>query len=132
MKHAMDELYTVYNSMNNKTKLVTLAFVQENNIPTPKYTDRHKHLVYARACSSHLTSKKPLRALDAHEEIKLVYLFGESTWFDTQEELDAYREEYHAQRAQEIARNKMKKEIAAILDTMSTAEIEVVLASLQK
>lgn len=130
MKHDMNELYTVYNSMNNKTKLVTLAFIQENNIPTPKWTDRHEHLVYAHACSSHLTSKKPLRALDAHEEIKLVYLFGESTWFDTQEELDAYREEYHTQRAQEIARNKVKKEIAAILDTMTIEELRTVLATL--
>ena len=59
-----------------------------------------------------------------------VYLYGEKTWFDTKEERDAYREKMSKERAEEIARNKVKKEIAAILDQMTTEELETVLATL--
>jgi len=59
-----------------------------------------------------------------------VYLYGEKTWFDTKEERDAYREEMRDERAEETARNKVKKEIAAILDQMTTEELETVLATL--
>jgi hypothetical protein len=132
MKHAITEIYAIYNEINNQKKLATLDFIQENEIVIATPRNRGSHLVYARPCSGHVNNNKPVKVLDAHNKTKLLYLFGEKTWFDTQEELDQHRAEYQAQRAEETARNKAKKEIAAILDTMSTAEIEAILASLQK
>ena len=132
MKHSINELYYIHNELDNQKKLATLAFIQENEIVIATPRNRGSHLVYARPCHSHLNNNKPVKVLDAHHKTKLVYLFGEKTWFDSQEELDQHRAKYQAQRAAETARNKLKKEIAAVLDTMSTEEIAALLASLQK
>lgn len=130
MKHNINELYRVYNTVNNKSRLVTLEYVQANNIAIPSHRDRDNHLVYATTESYHTNNNKPLRVLDVNDTIKLVYLFGEKTYFDSQEELDAYREEYKREQTLSIERNKVKKEILAKLDNMSTSELIKILEGL--
>lgn len=58
------------------------------------------------------------------------YLYGEKTWFDSREERDAYRIERAANREEETKRNAMLKAIMAHYKTMSTEELEQVIATL--
>lgn len=131
MKHNIEELYRVYNNTNNKSKLVTLEYVQANNIATPSLRDKNKHLVYARPEIAHVNNNKPVKVLDVNDTIKLVYLFGEKTYFDSQEELDAYRQEFQKEQALSKERNAVKKEILAKLEGFSTEELKKILEGLK-
>lgn len=130
MMHEINEIYVVYNSVNKKTANVTRAYVEAYAIPVPNFRDRDKHLVYARPMSSHINANKPLSVRDIDDKIKLIYLFGEKTWFDSQEELDAYRAEYHKERSAMIAKNKLIKAVTEKLQAMSAEEIAKILETL--
>jgi hypothetical protein len=55
---------------------------------------------------------------------RLIYMFGEKTWFDRREEYEAYSAEYHAQRELNTERNKAKAQLMQYIDEhMSTEEI---------
>jgi hypothetical protein len=58
------------------------------------------------------------------------YVYGEKTWFDSREERDAYRAQRNADREEELKRNKMLKAIMEHYKTMSTEELEQVMAIL--
>lgn len=58
------------------------------------------------------------------------YVYGEKTWFDSREERDAYRVQRNADREEEVKRNKMLKTIMEHYKTMSTEELEQVMATL--
>ena len=130
MKHSIHELYYIYLELDNQKKLATLAFIKENEIAIATPRNRGSHLVYACPCRSHFNNNKPVKVLDACGKTKLIYLFGEKTWFDTQEELDQHRAEYQVQRAQEITRNKVKKALNEKLDQMTIEELQALLATL--
>ena len=61
---------------------------------------------------------------------RLIYLFGEKSWFESQEELDEYRAEYQRERAESIEKNKVKKAVIEKLDEMSKTELESLLVAL--
>ena len=132
MMHSIDELYYIATikegNLCRTYTYFTESYRKANNIQLPKRFNRSDD-----GMAHRLNSKMgdSFVVLDTNGK-RRVYLYGEKTWFDTKEERDAYREEMNKERAKETARNKVKKEIAAILDTMSTAEIEAVLASLKK
>lgn len=130
MMHEINEIYVIYNSVNKKTANATKAYVEAYNIPIPARRETENHLVYARPMSSHVNANKPLSVRDINDEIKLIYLFGEKTWFDSQEELDAYRAEYHKERNAAIAKNKLIKAVAEKLQEMSAEEIAKILKTL--
>lgn len=58
------------------------------------------------------------------------YVYGEKTWFDSREERDAYRVQRNADREEEVKRNKMLKTIMEHYKTLSTEELEQVMATL--
>ncbi len=130
MMHELSEIYVIYNSVNRKEARATKAYVEAYAIPVPNFRDRNKHLVYARPMSSHVNANKPLTVRDIDDKIKLIYLFGEKTWFDSQEELDAYRAEYHKERNAMIAKNKLIKAVTEKLQEMSAEEIAKILETL--
>ena len=55
--------------------------------------------------------------------IKVAYMYGEKTWFDTKEERDIYREEQAKARAELVAKNKVIKAINEKLKEMSEEEL---------
>lgn len=130
MKHSIQEIYIVHSNVSGANIMVTEQYVVANGIPTPKYRERSKHLVYAHPLSSHLNHNKPIAVRDVDDATKLIYLFGEKSWFDSQEELDAYRAEYQRERALSIAKNKLKKAIGEKLDDLSIEELEAMLLAL--
>lgn len=129
----MTELYYITNG-NDKRRIATKEYLDTNKIPynlteKEKIALRYEHLPYAHRVHSHQNNNKPLGILDVNG-IKLIYLFGEKTWFDTQEELDEYRKEYHKENNILIERNKIKKAIISKLDEMEKEELEKLLAKL--
>ena len=130
MKHSIKEIYIVHSNLSGTNLMVTEQHVMANNIPTPNHRDRAKHLVYARPLLSHLNHNKPIAVRDVNDEMKLIYLFGEKSWFESQEELDEYRAEYQRERAESIEKNKVKKAVIEKLDEMSKTELESLLVAL--
>ena len=61
---------------------------------------------------------------------KKVFTYGEYTWFDTEEERDAYREEQKKLREEKKRRNDIIKDIVDRLNDMTEQEIYQVLKSL--
>ena len=129
----MEELYWIDNG-NERRKIATKEYLEQNKIPydltlKEKNARRYEGLAYAIHCNSYVNANKPVKVLDANG-IKLIYLFGEKTWFDTQEELDEYRKDYWAEMSIINQKNKLKKEINAILDSMEIQDLEILLAKL--
>jgi hypothetical protein len=130
MKHSINELYytaTIKEGTFCRTyTYFTERYREANNIPLTKRfnptDDGMAHRLNSKMGDSFVL-------LDTNGK-RRVYLYGEKTWFDTEEERDAYREKMRDERAEEIARNKVKREIAAILDQMTTEELQALLTSL--
>ena len=80
---------------------------------------------YAMHAHSHQNNNKPVKVLDVNG-IKLIYLFGEKTYFDTQEELDNHRKAFQEQQAKE--RNQQtQKELLAKVEGMSAEELKKII-----
>ena len=60
--------------------------------------------------------------------IKTAWRFGEKVFYDTEEERDAMRKEYHEDRNDLMYRNKLLKQI----EELSTEELEKILKNLNK
>lgn len=61
---------------------------------------------------------------------RIVYTYGEKTWFDTKAERDEYRAQRNTEREEETKRNKILKAIMEHYKTMSTEELAKVMATL--
>ena len=124
MKHSINEIFSIHNAENNKTVLATRRYVETNNVfVATKSRDKEGHLVWARPLSYHINGGKPLKVLDL-EAVKLVWLYGEKTWFDTEEELSAHRIIVAAEMAENRIRNLAKKGLAEMIDGMSIEEVK--------
>ena len=130
MKHYINEIYKL-----NSGKLVTEEYCEVNNIAILTNKECRKlevkPEVFAKECRSHINNNKPVKVLDVNGD-KLIYLFGEKTWFDTAEELAKHREEYQAERKASAEKTKIKKDINEILNTMSIEELTKVLEIISK
>lgn len=115
MKHNVKELYKV-----NGEKFYTEDYLAIYNIPKAKSWDIRNGWTVAHALGS---NKDSFRIYTA-EGVKIAYAYGEKTWFDTQEERDAYREEQNILRTITSHRNKVLKEITNKLNLMTTEELE--------
>lgn len=62
--------------------------------------------------------------------IKTIYMFGEKTWFDTQEELNAHRTTYQKEQEILMERNRIKKTIIAKLDGMTIEQLQAILENI--
>lgn len=128
MKHSFKELYTLYNHPS-KIRYATAAYLKENNIPIDdqygiRLRDKGKVCAgYASYATSHI---KGIKVLDI-DGVKLIFMYGEKSWFDTEEERDEYRQAMMVERALEAERNKVKNAVIAKLDRMSKADLEKLL-----
>jgi hypothetical protein len=124
MKHSISEIFSIHNAENNKKVLATRRYIETNSVfVITRPRESEGHLVWARPLSYHINSGKPLKVLDL-EDIKLAWLYGEKTWFDTEEELAQYRAEVAAET--ELARRKKKAlaEIMAQFENLSVDTLE--------
>jgi hypothetical protein len=132
MMHSINEIYTIHNGTNT-IRYATKEYLVANNIPTPTYKEfnamRNEGLVCARATLCHSNNSKPVKVLDV-DGIKLIYLYGEKTWFDTAEELANHRAVEQAKRAASAEHNRLKKMINDRLEGMSVEQLEMLLARL--
>lgn len=129
MKHSIEELYSLRNS--NNRSLMTKEYCKANGIVIATNREVWKACqkngeIYAMHAHSHQNNNKPVKVLDVNG-IKLIYLFGEKTYFDTQEELDSHRKAFQEQQAKEREINKLKKELLAKVEGMSAEELKKII-----
>ena len=121
MMHTYKELYQI-----GGKGYYTEDYLIANNIPVGKrFSDEGK----ARPCV-HLGTDKGTKNIITTNGKRTVYTYGEKTWFDTEAERDEYRAQRNAEREEETKRNKMLKTIMEYYKTMSTEELEQVMATL--
>lgn len=121
MMHTYKELYQI-----GGKGYYTEDYLIVNNIPMGKrFSDENK----ARHCIS-LGTNKGTKTIYTTQGKRTIYTYGEKTWFDTEAERDAYRAQRNADREEEVKRNKMLKIIMERYKTLSTEELEQVMATL--
>ena len=121
MMHTYKELYQI-----GGKGYYTEDYLIANNIPMGKcFSDEGK----ARRCVS-LSTDKGTKTICTAQGKRTIYTYGEKTWFDTEAERDAYRTQRNADREEEGKRNKMLKAIMEHYKTLSTEELEQVMATL--
>lgn len=127
MKHSINELYTLHNYHHNP-HLATRKFVESQGLPIGKssYHMRGYDGPYAVPTPYLIHHSDEVKVADK-DGIKIVFLFGEKTWFDTQEELNEHRAQYQIERQALIERTKIKKAILQKLENMTTNELIEVL-----
>lgn len=120
MMHTYEELYKI-----DGQKFYTRAYIELNNIPKAK---RYGKEGWSECCGLG-SNKDTINIYTALGVIK-GYVYGEKIWFDTEAERDAYRVQRNAKREEETKRNKMLKVIMEYYKTLSTEELEKMVASL--
>jgi hypothetical protein len=133
MKHLFTELYYIHNGKGVR-RTATKEYLKANNIPydLTREEKEAKHWSkepYAIQLSSRVANSKPFGVLDVNG-VKYVYTFGEKLWFDNEEERDEYRRNYNAEMTDLKEKNRLKKQINEILDTMEIQDLEILLAKL--
>jgi hypothetical protein len=133
MKHAINELFVIHNG-NNKITLATFDYVKNASISILKRAREEREfdndgLIYATEERYHTNSGKPVKVLDVNG-IKLIYLFGEKTWFDTEEELNTYKENFWKEENAKRERNKTLKAINERLAQLTDEELKKLLKNL--
>ena len=123
MMHNVNELFNI-----NGAKLYTKDYIEAHNIPKRNIYDIHNEGGWGHVY--HINSSKSTFNYYTAEGKKVGYLYGEKTWFDTEEERDAYRAERNIERAEETKRNKMIKAITEHLKNLPTEELEKIMATL--
>ena len=122
MKHSIEEVY----SINDKTGTYTAAYLAVNGIQIGS----HHTLMqegYARKCSYKVTPTFYLTDVGGKRK---VFMYGEKTWFDTEEELAAHRLLVSAEMAEKKIRNLAKKELAEMIDGASVEEVEALMGKM--
>ena len=112
MMHTVNELKRI-----NNRKLYTMDYIEKNNVSKSDISNVG-YLV-----SSTIT-------INTANGIIKGFMYGEHTWFDTEEERDAYRAARNTERAEELKRNKMLKVIMEHYKTLTTEELERIVATL--
>lgn len=125
MKHSITELYKVHNA--GRTFLATEEFVKNFNIPTTKAEiaqARTNNLPYALRALYHISSSDPVKVFCHPCIARTIYMFGEKTWFDGQDERDHYRRAYFDEKRALERRNKAKNQLMHYINTLTTEQIE--------
>lgn len=104
MKHSIQELY--------KSKASGALVTRELAALDP--SQYHKALF-----KQHTAPEVKVYGVDGW---RLIYMFGEKTWFDRREEYEAYSAEYHAQRERNAERNKAKARLMQYIENHMTTE----------
>jgi hypothetical protein len=123
MKHSVRELYYIPGEIAPHYTLEGLA-ARGIQLRSPRDPDG-----CGKALNRHFVSVDQMIIGDEHGT-RMVYFYGERTWFDTKEERDEYRAVENARRKAQNARYKVKAKITHILDDMSLEQLEMLLAKL--
>lgn len=112
MKHSINELYKI----NGKQGVFTADAVRglTNVYPLPANPEPKKGYRFV-----YTNREKTVR--------KMVFTYGEKTWFDTEEERDAYREEQNIVRKEKSSRAAIKREIDKELSSCDLEKLKKVL-----
>ena len=116
MKHSIEEVYYI----NGKNGTYTEEYIIANNIPVGK----HHTLLregYAHKCSYKVAPTFYLTEVGGSRK---VFMYGEKTWFDTEEELAAHHILASAEMAEKKIRNLAKKELSEMIDGLTVEEIK--------
>lgn len=120
MKHTINELYKI-----NGEKFYTADYIVKHNIPkAKKYSAEGWSRCYG------LGTDKGTKNIYTADGVKVVYTYGEKTYFDTAEERDAYREQQRIERAELAKKNRLLKAINCYYQSMSVEELEKVLENI--
>lgn len=122
MMHTINELYKI-----NGEKFYTADYIEAHNIPkAKKYGAEGWSRCYG------LGANKGTKNIHTADGVKVVYTYGEKTYFDTEEERDTYREQQTIARAELTKKNKLLKAIDCYYRTMSIEELEEVLNNIKE
>ena len=117
MMHSVEELYCI-----DGRGCYTWDYICAKGIPVVKsLRDRVEGDAYTMSGFGPNTGSRRMYDADGY---KIIYLYGEKTWFDTEEERDAYRAQRNVERAESARRNKAKAKVMTYLDTLTTEQIE--------
>lgn len=124
MKHSINEIYKVHNPETNKTYYATKRHVEINEIFIAKrLRDIPDEKEWAQPVLYHVNNNKPMKVRDLYD-IKLIWLYGEKVWFDTEKELVQYRAELAAEKELTKRRARALAEIMWQLESMGIEELE--------
>ena len=124
MKHNVNEIYSIKRHVSANNFYCTLAYCEANNISIYSYKNNREGQAHQQPYIQGCKGQFKYHDIDG---MHIAYLYGEYTWFDTEEERDACRERHNKEQAEQRARNKVKKAILERLDQMSIEELEEVL-----
>lgn len=122
MMHTYNELFVI----GGKNGYYTEDYLIANNIPMGKSMREEGK---ARPALS-LGTDKGTKNIHTATGKRVIYTYGEKTWFDEEVERDIYRAQRNAEREEETKRNKMLKTIMEHYKTLSTNELEQILVLL--
>jgi len=123
MMHTINELYKI-----DGAKFYTADYIIKHNIPKAKsYNDTNGWS----KCYG-LGTDRGTKNIHTADGVKVVYTYGEKTYFDTAEERDAYRVQQNIARAELNKKNKLLKAINSHYQTMSVEELEEVLNNIKE
>ena len=123
MMHNVNELFHI-----NGQKLYTWDYIEKHGIQKRNIYNIHDQSGWSEVM--YINNNKGILNIYTAQGKKIGYLYGHYTWFDTQEERDAYRAERNVERTEETKRNKMLKVIMEHYKTLSTEELEKLVATL--
>jgi hypothetical protein len=126
MWHNVTELYEI--KTDKTKKYYTKSYMVEHG-----YIKDNTQLVSNRLwrkCSN-IYSKTEITVYDANNKTFTIYLYGEKTWFYSQEERDSYRQQRKIEYETLKMKNKVLKAIAEKLDNNTLEELTELLEKLQ-
>lgn len=125
MIHSVEELYCI-----DGRGCYTWDYLCAKGVPVAQnYRDKVEGDAYT--MTSFGPNKGSRRMYDANG-YKIIYLYGEKTWFDTEEERDAYRVQRNIEKAKSARRNKAKAKVITYLDTLTTEQLEKIVNLIAK
>ena len=123
-------LYELHNPSGQRLQLyATIEWLNNNDIPTAQSGREmrffeSKRQAYATPCGRIYQSHSDEIVVYTTEGRRVAYMFGQYNYFWTVAERDEYKAEYHREYEALKARNRVKKQIIALLDEMSIDELQ--------
>jgi hypothetical protein len=121
MKHTYHELYRI-----NGKGYYTEDYIKAHNISV---CNAFGETGEAHRCRS-IGVDKGTKKIHDIGGVRVVYTYGEKTWFDSEEERDAYRATMNEARAEQTKKNNLLKIIMAHYESMSIEQLNDVVTTL--
>ena len=122
MKHSIEELYDI-EGMNG---LYSEDYLDKHFVQVETFSRHLPHWHEGKAHKARSRSNAGMLKVHTANGVKAIYMIGEYTWYDTEEERDAVRAENQKKREE----NARRREALAKLEKLSTANLEKLVAKL--